>query len=401
MDFDVFAHEGLAADEASFEVVERKGRGHPDTICDLVAEHVSYDLHQFYVRECGRILHYNVDKALLVGGQSQPRFGGGKVTAPVKFYLGDRAAFNLNGRRFDLHSLIEQSIKNWLDANLRFLHLHENLIWTSEIHGGAASLNNVEERNLSNDTSVGVGFSPLSQLERMTIAIEEYMNGPAFKSRHPYAGEDIKVMAVRRDNSIEVVIACAQIDRFIANVQDYESKMQTMHSDIVSFVNSGLAMDRQITVRLNALDDPSRGEEGLYLTVTGLSCESGDSGQVGRGNRVNGLISFLRPQTMEAWAGKNAKSHVGKIYSFAAQALARRLTEQVPEIKEATIVLVGHIGSPVERPANIFADVRLTGQCQSPIQEKVKSVLDQTIREGAIFRPESLFLGAERSANLT
>ena len=394
MNFDVLAHEGLAADEAPFEAVERKGRGHPDTICDLVAEHVSRDLQQFYLRECGRVLHYNVDKALLVGGQSGPRFGGGAILQPAKLYLGDRAIFALDGKHFDLKGLIEGSIANWLNANLRFLRLNENLEFISEIREGAAALNAVEDRNVANDTSVGVGFWPLSPLEQMTLAVEEYMNARAFKERHPLAGEDIKVMAVRRGKTVEIVIACALIARFVANMQDYRAKTQALLSDVTTFVNSGFGSERHISVRLNALDDPSRGEDGLYLTVTGLSCESGDSGQVGRGNRVNGLISFLRPQTMEAWAGKNAKSHVGKIYSFGAQSLARRLTEEVPEIKEATVVLVGRIGSAVDRPADVFADVKLWGHCHGAIEHKVTNVLDQAIREGAVFRPENLFIAA-------
>jgi S-adenosylmethionine synthetase len=197
MNLDVTAHEGLTASEASFEVVERKGRGHPDTICDLIAEHVSGDLERFYLKECGRVLHYNVDKALLVGGASQPAFGGGRIIAPAKFYLGDRAISFLNGQRFDLDGLIEDSITRWLEDNLRFLRLHENLVWQNEIQQGAASLNSVEDRNVSNDTSVGVGYWPLSPLEQMTLAIEEHMNSSAFKRVHPASGEDIKVMAMR------------------------------------------------------------------------------------------------------------------------------------------------------------------------------------------------------------
>lgn len=46
-------------ERSPFEVVERKGRGHPDTICGLIAEHVSHDLQQFYLRQYGRVLHYN------------------------------------------------------------------------------------------------------------------------------------------------------------------------------------------------------------------------------------------------------------------------------------------------------------------------------------------------------
>ena len=209
MNLDVLAHEGVSASEAPFEVVERKGRGHPDTICDLIAEHVSKDLEQFYLRQCGRVLHYNVDKALLVGGRSEARGGGGSIIEPAKFYLGDRAMFSLNGRRFDLDAVIEDSISCWLKENLRFLRLNQNLVWHNEIKEGAAALNGVEDRNLSNDTSVGVGYWPLSPLEQMTLAIEEHMNSSAFKRVHPASGEDIKVMAIRRGKAIDIVLACA------------------------------------------------------------------------------------------------------------------------------------------------------------------------------------------------
>jgi S-adenosylmethionine synthetase len=390
MNLDVLAHEGVTASEAPFEAVERKGRGHPDTICDLLAEQVSKTLERFYLRECGRVLHYNVDKALLVDGRSEPRFSGGKIIEPTKFYLGGGAISSQNGRRFDLDSLIEHAISGWLKDNLRFLRLNENLVWRNEIQQGAASLNSVEDRKVSNDTSVGVGYWPLSPLEQMTLAIEEHMNSSAFKRVHPASGEDIKVMALRRGKAIEIVLACAIVDRYVGDVADYQTKKAAILNDVTRFVNETYGQDDRIALTLNALDDPARGLDGLYLTVTGLSCEGGDSGQVGRGNRVNGLISFLRPQTMEAWAGKNPKSHVGRIYSFAAQSLAQRLSEEIPEIKEATVVLVGKIGSPVDRPADVFADVKMWGHCHGTLQRQAADVLNAAIADGAVFQPDNL-----------
>lgn len=392
MNFVVAAHEDREMSEAPFEVVERKGRGHPDTICDLVADRVSQDLAQFYVQECGRVLHYNVDKAMLVGGRSEPRFGGGTIIEPAKFYLGDRAVSSMNGYRFDLDSLIERSISSWLDENLRFLRLNDNLIWCSEIREGAATLNAVEGRNVSNDTSVGVSFWPLSAIEEMTLAIEHYMNSSDFKKRHPAAGEDIKVMAIRHGNTVETVIACALVDGYIADKEDYEAKKADILGDATAFIKTAYGRHFDHSVSLNNLDDSARGLDGLYLTVSGLSCEGGDSGEVGRGNRVNGLISFLRPQTMEAWAGKNFKSHIGRIYSFAAQNLARTVTEEIPEVKEATVLLVGKIGFPVERPAHVFGDIKMGGARQGAIQEKVASVLKEAIEDGAVFRSEELLL---------
>ena len=44
------------------EIVERKGKGHPATICDSISERVSIDLSRAYSKATGRILHHNVDK---------------------------------------------------------------------------------------------------------------------------------------------------------------------------------------------------------------------------------------------------------------------------------------------------------------------------------------------------
>jgi S-adenosylmethionine synthetase len=63
-------------------------------------------------------------------------------------------------------------------------------------------------------------------------------------------------------------------------------------------------------IAINAADHLPAG--AVYLTVTGTSAEAGDDGEVGRGNRVNGLITPYRPMSLEAAPGKNPVTHVGK-----------------------------------------------------------------------------------------
>jgi S-adenosylmethionine synthetase len=43
------------------ELVERKGIGHPDTICDAIMEQVSIALCREYRALFNRILHHNID----------------------------------------------------------------------------------------------------------------------------------------------------------------------------------------------------------------------------------------------------------------------------------------------------------------------------------------------------
>lgn len=399
MNFETHLNRCQIMNSLPLEVVERKGLGHPDTICDLLAEKISFNLRQYYLKTCGQVLHYNVDKALLVGGRSEPRFGGGKILEPAKLYFGDRAITSFNGQRLNLNELIENSIHQWLEKNLRYLRLGKTLEWKNEIKEGSTILNSVEDRNVSNDTSVGVGYWPLSSLEKLVLDVEGWMNSPQYRNKYPELGEDVKVMAVRRNRNVELILACAMVDQFIVSTEDYFNKKQEVISGLKDDLSKKYSDMFDLSLSLNALDDLKFGLDGLYMTVTGLSCESGDSGQVGRGNRVSGLISFMRPQTMEAWAGKNPKSHVGKIYSFAAQNLARTLVEEVEEVSEATITLVGKIGSLVQEPPYVFGDYKIINENEFQIKEKVLSTLRKTISMSDIFQTQNLFLSGREYQN--
>jgi S-adenosylmethionine synthetase len=91
----------LETADAGVEVVERKGLGHPDTICDALAETFSRNLCREYRRRFGEILHHNVDKALLCGGRAAPAFGGGSVLAPITIHLAGRAVTGVGSRTPD------------------------------------------------------------------------------------------------------------------------------------------------------------------------------------------------------------------------------------------------------------------------------------------------------------
>ncbi len=50
-------------EESDFpEIVERKGIGHPDSVCDAAADACSRALCKYYFETFGRYYHHNVDK---------------------------------------------------------------------------------------------------------------------------------------------------------------------------------------------------------------------------------------------------------------------------------------------------------------------------------------------------
>lgn len=375
---------GLAPADKPVEVVERKGSGHPDTICDRMAEAVSRALCRSYYERCGAVLHHNVDKILLCGGETEPRFGGGRILTPIDVYVAGRAACEFEGAPIPVNEIAAEAIRGWLLSELPALVLGRNIRVHCLIRRGSAELTSLfaesvgGARLLANDTSIGAGFAPLSRLERTVGGLERALSSPEARKRFPFAGPDLKIMGIRQEDSIRLIVACAFIDRFVADMGDYLRKK----SDLARWLEAEAARlaAGPAAVELNAADDPDRG--AVFLTVTGTSAEAGDDGEVGRGNRLNGLITPGRPMTIEAASGKNPVTHTGRIYQVAAQRIAASLLEEPPGPVAAECVLVSEIGQPIEEPRLVSLRLQLGRGAPAPLDEaRVRAVCVARLQE--------------------
>jgi S-adenosylmethionine synthetase len=362
------------------EIVERKGIGHPDYICDAVMDHISIRLSKEYLEKAGTILHHNVDKSLLVAGETEPRFGGGIVKQPMLFVLGDRATSQIDNQRIDINEIAINVAKEWFKDNLRFIDPEKHVKYQVELKPGSVGLTDIFKRKGkvlgANDTSAAVGYAPMTRTEKIVLKTEQFLNSKEFKQHFPESGEDIKVMGFRTNNTINLTVSMAFVDRFVYSEKDYFNKKAKIVEEINRFVATNTDFE-SINVQLNTLDVQGRGLGGVFLTVLGTSADSGDSGQVGRGNRVNGLISLNRPFCSEAAAGKNPVSHVGKIYNVLTYRIAQHVYEEVPEAEEVYIWLLSKIGSPIDKPAVAAAQVIMKGNNSlERVKRKINDVLD-------------------------
>lgn len=341
----------------SVEIVERKGKGHPDSICDRAAEELSINLSKFYLERFGRVLHHNVDKCILAGGQSEVAFGGGKVTDPIYLLIVGRAASEVGGVHVPLNELVADGTRRWLKKTFRFLDVEKEIEVDYKIRPGSSGLVTAFEKEtdipLANDTSIGVSFYPLTETENLVREVELYLNSEEAKKLHPYLGEDIKVMGVRVGDELKLTVAVAFISHLIRSLKDYVEIKGRVGSMVTEFC-SGITA-KKVSVDINTADIVEK--EAVYITVTGTSAESGDDGQVGRGNRVGGLITPYRPMTLEATAGKNAISHVGKLYNIAARNIAMRVAA-IGGVEEVYCYLVSQIGRPINDPQAVNIKVR-------------------------------------------
>lgn len=363
MELVITAREPFQAREV--EMCEHKGIGHPDSLCDGAAEAVSLALNRAYLQAYGRIQHYNVDKALLIGGESQPRFGGGQVLTPMRLILCGRASPLPDA---GLAELVRAAAYRYLSENLRC----DPALFEIEcaVRGGSPNLQQAVVRGtshaLANDTSFGIGCAPYSPLEKQVLQLATLLHSAEFQARFPAAGDDYKVMGARGGDRMTFTVALALIDREIRHVADYFAVKQA----ITAHLRATLASPGDLAI--NTLDDPNAsGVDGVYLTVSGLSAEQGDDGQVGRGNRMNGLITPCRSMSLEAVAGKNPVSHVGKLYNALAWEMARAIIVEVEGVEDATVQLLSRIGQPVDRPALVAIELG----CRTPLRVAMRQAV--------------------------
>ena len=350
-----------------YEVVERKGQGHPDTLADGISEAISRSLCRHYLEESGQILHHNVDKVLIIAGQSAPRFGGGEILKPSAVVVGGRAS---RLQKKPLSEIIEDAAASHLHKTVQNLKQFQV---EPRLEQGAPELASLIGRG-ANDTSIGVGYAPLSQTEKLILDLEDAVR------QVRGAGEDIKLMAVRQDSHLTLVVAVAMVSKFIASREEYEEAKLNAREEVERKARSQLerglgemagGVEQIEEVCVNCADN----QENIYLTVTGCSLEMGDDGATGRGNRGNGLITPMRPMTMEAIAGKNPVSHVGKIYNVMAQRAAADIAD-MEGVAEAYVTLVSRIGSPISQP--LLRGVQICGEMKmsAAVEARINSVLD-------------------------
>ncbi len=342
--------EGLAVEDQHVEIVERKGLGHPDSICDGVAEEVSRALAQTYLDRFGKPLHFNTDETQLVAGTAAPAFGGGEMLEPIYLLIVGRATKKYDGERIPAETIALRTAREYLDEQFPHLDVGSDIIVDVKLGEGSGDLQEVFDEEghsvpMANDTSYGVGHAPLTETEQIVYNTEHQLN-TEYAADNPEVGQDIKVMGKREDDHIDVTVAVAMVDEHIGGLEEYRDAVEGVEQYVTEL--STTYTDRNVTVHVNTADDYEEGS--IYLTTTGLSAEQGDDGSVGRGNRANGLITPNRPMSMEATSGKNPINHIGKIYNLLSTEIAESVAEDVDGIRQVQIRLLSQIGRPIDQP---------------------------------------------------
>lgn len=337
----------IDVDKEEYELVERKGIGHPDTLADAIAEKVSVNYCKYFFEKYGRFAHHWFDKVVIIGGEAEFEFGRGQIIKPYKIIFAGKCALFCGKEDVPIDKILFDSAKEVLESSLTNFDANKHMVIVNELvdYQGAGrgknryqpkaeedliSINSLER--VSNDCNLLSAYAPLSVLEEMVLEIERYINGKEFKRKFPQTGWDVKLVGCREVNTYKILINIPYISYMVANIGEYMYLKSEIIQDLCTYIDQRWGV--KVELKINPQDD----NEQYYLTVLGSVADTGDVGVVGRGNRINGLITPMRSMSIEAPAGKNPFDHTGKIYGY----LAHKLADELYNI----------LGKPVE--VNIF-----------------------------------------------
>jgi len=395
-----------------YDVVERKGIGHPDTLADALAEELSVKYSLYTRNKFGAILHHNFDKVALLGGSSYVSFGRGYMTSPIKVLVNGRVSTRFGDERVPFRKLLSEWVEDFFRINLPIIDPRGDIEINLNISNQSSPGRVYEDESkksarrrwfepekiedlpelrklFSNDTSLGVGYAPMSELERLVLHAEDFLTSNSYRSKNRWMGTDVKVMGVRDKDYYYLTLCVPQIANFVSSLEEYKNNLSDVRKDLGELISEHKI--KKFELALNTRDNYQLSE--IYLTATGSSLESGDEGMAGRGNRVNGVISPVRPMSMEGSFGKNPVYHIGKVYYLAAFEMANKIHEVLGVPNE--VFLISQSGRDLLDPWVVLVNVpkgfALQKKLENILKEEIKkipSITDKVLSGKIKFYPQ-------------
>jgi len=390
----IYSNITKSINDVTFEVVETKGKGHPDNICDTLAEKISSEYSKYCLSHYNMILRHMVDKITILGGGSKVAFGKGEMVVPIKVLINGRFTSAYGNEKIEYMDIVTNVAKDYFKALFPLLDVDKYLLIIDNTHVNEGPGVIYKENNLSNndrvdffiakdsgdtnrqsnnfrcnDTSTTVSYAPMSMLEKLVLSIEQTLNADSYKELYPFVGNDIKVMGIRKDKEIEITACVPLIAKYTNDINDYYDKLDIVKKKIIDLSNK-ICPNYNTKIFLNTRDNIDK--DDLYLTAIGSAIESGDEGAVGRGNRSRGVIPFTRHFSMEAPCGKNPVYHTGKLFTAIGDIISDEIYNTLHI--ENIVYCTSKMGDSITEPWNVSIEINsnLTDETSKQITDIVQ-----------------------------
>jgi S-adenosylmethionine synthetase len=333
------------------EVVERKGIGHPDTLANQIAESACCAISKFFIKRYKILPRFNIDQVEIVGGDVEVDFLKGKIIKSGIISISGKTSYLKHKDITVVNKIVAIDTRKTIEKIfskdiLKFFAVKTNI-------GGYSEKNKIFFENktmpLSEDTCLGIGFYPYTDTEKLTLDISTQLNK---LSKVFPIGKDTKVMVVRKNKNIQIIISAAFLSNKIKDLNEYFLIKGKIKSRLLNFIKNKIKNKFELII--NNADNKKEGR--AYITLSGTAAEH-DKGSLARGNGISGLIVPYRPASLEVIYGKNPVYNISKLYNLFARYLAKKIAFLFNNDNIfITVEILSVIGNEINRPGAILVN---------------------------------------------
>jgi S-adenosylmethionine synthetase len=322
-----------------YEFVERKWIWHPDTLSDLIAEIFVINYSNYTKSKYWYIPNHWVDKVLLSGAKSEVKFWDYKIIKPIRCYLFWKVTQRIENEDIPIYSIFRDSVVQIFTKIFKNLDILNYIDLIVDVNDGIwagrpknwyqpKNTQEVQDSNnklRSNDSVICSAYSPLSWLEKIVIFLENYINWFQFKKNFSFTGYDVKVLANRRLNDIDITICIPFLAKLTPNKEFYYKNIEIINTDLKNQLEKYLKLNN-LSLNINNIFINNRDEwDIVYMVPFWSALDTWDYGVVGRWNKYNWVISIVRESNIEAFSWKNPMYHGWKLFNY----IAWKISEEI------------------------------------------------------------------------
>ena len=399
-------------DLSDLEIVERKFRGHPDSLADMVAQRFS----QIYIQESWKQFpelannffpNFSADKVTLCGASTEWEIGRYKVSRPIHALLIGKITQLIGNVPLDVDSFFQKALSETFAKCLG----HDDALASTVRHIYGATLAGsdhdpsfynpksiksllkiLSKETKANDTVYVVAYAPLSATESLSIFLDNITASLEFKKLFPEIGSDIKTMIRRRMKNFDLTMCLPVFPERVDNEGRYRSVLKDstayLHAKALAYLKEQYGRGESVVLNLSTNTKDTKDKK--YYAVWGTSLSKGDIGAVGRGNRQQGFISGIRPSTNEAFPGKNPNHFAGIVFQQVAEKIAQEIFQELGF--RNVVYITANNGDELARPNSI--DILLengVGVNGQRIRKIISNALDSIVEQRMAYIQRNIY----------
>ncbi|MBI3818183.1 MAG: hypothetical protein HY286_05790 [Planctomycetes bacterium] len=240
-----------------------RSAGHPDSIARALARVAEEAIEEELQRQGMRGEAFSLRPSILLPGVATPRFGGGRVSFPMRMLLVGTGPRIAELRKNELEEMARSACSQWVRGHLRFVDPERDLALEmfTRAPGGVRS------------AFLSIARAPLAASQYLASEVVALTTSDEFRRLFPEVGDEVECSTLACGVKLRVTVTMAFVDKNVHSERAYFSRKREVEAFLYEKLRA-LPMEFDvIEICINGGDQERADESGILLTCLGTTAD--------------------------------------------------------------------------------------------------------------------------------